>query len=161
MIEGEQLNLEVKDSRMEEDRAHGTHTVDFEGKMYDVYAVIDANKETPVEVVPTETFAHMIEAGMEHWDDTDAKPLGANAMLQDWEAAKANPLWAEHVAKIEKADLAHPILVHRPTKTVFDGMHRLAKAVRDHVSQISVKYFDTLPDSAIVADHPHRHSAEE
>jgi hypothetical protein len=134
----------------------GQHTADFQGKMYNVYAIIDFLKDAPIELVPTKTFAPMVAAGMKHWDDAEGESLEPHEMLRDWPAAKNNSLWTEHVAKIEAADLAHPIIVHRPTNTVFDGMHRLAKAFRDQAPEISVKYFDTLPDSAIVANHPYR-----
>jgi ParB-like chromosome segregation protein Spo0J len=43
-----------------------------------------------------------------------------------------------------------PILVHRSTMTVIDGMHRLKAAVLRGDARVSVAYFDGTPDEAFV-----------
>jgi uncharacterized protein YerC len=58
---------------------------------------------------------------------------------------------AEHVRFLtESPDLLPPIVVHRPTMRVIDGMHRLRAAVERGDSEILVEYFDGSEDDAFI-----------
>jgi hypothetical protein len=58
---------------------------------------------------------------------------------------------AEHVRVLtESPDLLPPIVVHRPTMRVIDGMHRLRAAVERGDSEILVEYFDGSEDDAFI-----------
>jgi hypothetical protein len=58
---------------------------------------------------------------------------------------------AEHVRILaEAADVLPPILVHRATMRVIDGMHRLRAAIERGQSEILVEYFDGSEEEAFV-----------
>lgn len=68
--------------------------------------------------------------------------------LQPGESPRELGIDAEHVARLAEADELPPILVHRHTNRVIDGMHRLRVAVLNGQDRIRVEYFDGSEDEA-------------
>ena len=56
----------------------------------------------------------------------------------------------EHIEKIGNADLSYPIWVLGNGDHVFDGVHRLVKAVVNKIPTIEVKYWTELPEEGKV-----------
>jgi hypothetical protein len=76
---------------------------------------------------------------------TDIRELG-----EPWFGAGDSPTWralVEHVKLMDEADLSFPIIL-AADGTVMDGMHRVAKALREGHADIDAVQFtvDPLPD---------------
>ncbi len=136
----------------------GTHTTDYEGKDYDVYALIRESQSLVAEQLPLEAFEHTYDQIC--WDDgtgTQPKPKDlidlAAQCNGDWEEmVRRRPDWTEHIQQTRAADYQnHPILVIKQ-KDLLDGMHRLTRARIDKAQSISVKNFVKLPQSAELKD---------
>jgi hypothetical protein len=126
----------------EERRSEYVETATFglgEGptEFYDTGAVWALTEEAPVHVLPLSAFAGWYESTA-HWDEG----VAPGAVL-------ARPaLYPEHARRIEEADMAYPILVYvafypdraGPVYLVADGNHRLARAFRDGLTHVRVKY---------------------
>ena len=67
---------------------------------------------------------------------------------------------AEHTTRLAGARRhASPILVHRPTMRVIDGMHRLLAARRRGRETIDAEFFDGSVEDAFIRAVPGRHQA--
>jgi hypothetical protein len=125
-------------------------TTSVGGVVYDVDALRYHAEQLPVEEVPIVIFQEWVGPDHRYWIDRNGEPLGPHDVLSDWEAAVRNPAWADHVATIQRADLTVPIWVHEQSGHVFDGMHRLTRALLDQRPTILVRTFRSLPDAARV-----------
>lgn len=74
------------------------------------------------------------------------------SMLRHADSPRLNGESAEHIRALAKADAElPPILVHRETMRVIDGMHRLQAAILNGLTEIKVQYFDGAGPDAFVA----------
>jgi ParB-like chromosome segregation protein Spo0J len=84
-------------------------------------------------------------------------PFGANAVvpigsLQAADSPRLSGENCEHAhALAETYSVLPPILVHRDTMRVIDGMHRLRAAMLNGCDEIGVQFFDGTDDDAFVA----------
>jgi RimJ/RimL family protein N-acetyltransferase len=119
-----------------------TDTFSVDGRrFYDTEKTWALMGDAPVELVETSRIAWMLDEPQ--WGSEKAE-LSAREVL-------ANPLaHPEHIERIQKADLSYPILVvttppqsgaHRNEVdfVLADGMHRLARAVRDDVPTVHIQ----------------------
>ena len=123
-------------------------TTDVAGKTYDVAELTPYAEQLPVEEVPTESLLDAVGPDHKYWVDTKGEPFGPHEILKDWDAALVNPRWREHVETISRADLNDPIWIHRGTGLVFNGVHRLTRAIHDGQQTIKVRFFKEMPDIA-------------
>jgi hypothetical protein len=74
--------------------------------------------------------------------------LTAIAELSElWHGDAERPTWRElvdHMILIDQADLAYPIILSA-TGAVMDGMHRVAKALRQGLTEITAVQFEEDP----------------
>jgi ParB-like chromosome segregation protein Spo0J len=74
------------------------------------------------------------------------------ALLQHADSPRLNGESAEHIRALADADAdLPPILVHRDTMRVIDGMHRLQAAILGGKQEIRVQFFDGADADAFVA----------
>jgi hypothetical protein len=76
--------------------------------------------------------------------DRAGQRLGTHEILQDWENAQKIEAWADHVASIRRADLSKPIWMTADGH-VFDGVHRLCRAVLENQPTIKARIMTELP----------------
>jgi ParB-like chromosome segregation protein Spo0J len=57
---------------------------------------------------------------------------------------------ADHVRLLAEAETTHPLLIHRPTMRVIDGVHRLRAAVLNGRTEVVVQVFDGTEADAFV-----------
>ena len=94
---------------------------------WDVDRLIELADGLPVEQVAVESIA---EVDSVHWFDSVQRPT-VRAVI-------------EHARLIDEVDTSHPIILG-PDGRVLDGMHRIARAIRDGVSRIDARRLPTLP----------------
>ena len=137
-----------------------THMADINGKIYDVYKLIELAKTIEPKMVPIATFDNNKESTF--WNAADGSriepsdiidAIGENTESVDWEnLIKKYPDWEEHIESIRNADYEkHPIL-YTHKDVVVDGMHRLTKAWIDKIEEIKTRWLEELPDSALYED---------
>jgi len=85
-----------------------------------------------------------------YWEDKNGEMFDPSVIIEDWQAAQLNPIWEDHVETIKRSDLNDSIWILRRTGAVFDGIHRLTRAVLEGAGKIKVKYFDELPEEAVI-----------
>jgi hypothetical protein len=76
-------------------------------------------------ILPLRVLVHNM--GFECWWDDDGKDVTPHQVLRNDDATK----YASHKQRIEDADLSYPIIVSSDNYDVMDGMHRLAKSIRN------------------------------
>ena len=134
-----------------------THFADVNGKVYDVYKLIELAKTIEPKIIPISTFDNNKEG--KFWsieEDIRIGPLDIiNALEEnvtdiDWDAViKKYPDWQEHVENVRDADYEKYPVMYTDKDLIVDGMHRLTKAWIDKVEEIKTKWLEELPDSAL------------
>lgn len=121
-------------------------TTVVDGVTYQREALVQFAEQFPVQEIPTEEFR--AEVGPEHvyWVDRNGVVLAPHQLLSDWEAAQQNEAWADHVVTITRANLDEPIWMKEHGR-VFDGVHRLTRAVLEQRPTVKVRVFTTMPPS--------------
>ncbi|MEQ8211632.1 MAG: hypothetical protein RH917_17530 [Lacipirellulaceae bacterium] len=94
----------------------------------------EKTKDQPVVDVEIESLKHL---DVVCWFDDQWPPTLRNVV--------------EHFARIERADLAHPIILD-PNGQIFDGAHRVAKAMAKGQSTIKAVQMATLPAPDEIVD---------
>ncbi len=94
---------------------------------WDVDRLIELAEQLPVEEIDV---AAIDEVDSIHWFDDVQRPT-VRAVI-------------EHARLIDEVDMAHPIILG-PDGRVMDGMHRVARAVRDGRPSIEARRLPTLP----------------
>lgn len=121
-----------------------THTAHINGKVYDVYKLIEWAKTIEPNVVPTSQFENNKEG--KFWDAEDGSRIGPADIMNvleenqdeiDWDGfIKKYPEWREHIESIRDADYdAYPIM-YTGEGLIIDGMHRLTKAWMNKAKEI-------------------------
>jgi len=111
---------------------------------WDVHRLIEAARGLPVTKVPLDQIREIDEV---YWfDDGDERPTCRKVLL--------------HLRLIEEASLEHPILLASDGR-VMDGMHRVAKALREGRADIAAIRFETDPPPDHVGVAPADLSYEE
>lgn len=123
-----------------DDRREQVETTNLAGRVYEIRALQPIADRLPTEHVPVSQLQEAVGKGNTYWFDRNGRDLGPYQLLVDWETAIKNPASADHIATINRADLTRPIWIYQDG-TVFDGIHRLTRAVRDDVKQIPIKRF--------------------
>ncbi len=131
--------------RHRDDHVETTH---IDGRVYRNEDLREYAETLPVTELSLEELR--AEVGPEHiyWIDRDGEQLAPHQIIEDWEAAQQNEAWADHVASIKRANLDDPIWKMRGGR-VFDGVHRLTRAVIENRPTIKTRIFDELPDLAL------------
>lgn len=84
-------------------------------------------------------------------------PLTAVRELDEpWFGDGESPTWRsmlEHIRLLDEADLSYPIIL-AASGAVMDGMHRVARAVREGHSHIEAVQFETDPEPDHVGREP-------
>ncbi len=94
---------------------------------WDVDRLIELSEELPVEQVDVESID---EVDSVYWFDEVQRPT-VRAVI-------------EHARLVDEVDSSYPIILG-PDGRVMDGMHRIARALRDGRSHIDAKRLPTLP----------------
>ena len=94
---------------------------------WDVDRLIELSERLPIEEIEVESIRELDSV---HWFDEVQRPT-VRAVL-------------EHARLIDEVDTAHPIILG-PDGRVMDGMHRIARALRDGRSQIGARRLPALP----------------
>lgn len=131
--------------------AASTETTQVGGKIYSNHLLLKLADTIPIQEVPLSRVSEAVGPRHSYWIDANGAILAPHTLLQDWKAAENNPAWADHVASIKRADLSNPIWITRDGH-VFDGVHRLSRAVLENKATILVRVFDELPKSALAKD---------
>lgn len=124
-------------------------TTSVGGKTYRNSLLRKLAETIPTREVPLSQISAAVGPEHAYWEDANGEVLAPHTLLSDWDAAQKNPAWADHVASIKRADLNSPIWITKDGQ-VFDGVHRLTRAVLEKRATILVKTFDKLPESAVV-----------
>lgn len=119
--------------------------------VYDIDKLRSHAETLPDETVDIEEVIEAVGEGHQYWVDKNGEMFGPHEILQDWEAAQENPLWEDHVATIKRAD-TNKAIWRSADGAIFDGMHRLTRAVLDGKKEIPLKQFGNLPEEAVVRD---------
>jgi hypothetical protein len=95
---------------------------------WDVARLIELSRGLPTRHVPIES---IWELDTNYWfDDREQRPTVRRVV--------------EHMRLIDDVDLSHPVILG-PDGRVMDGMHRIARAVREGHESILAVQFETLP----------------
>lgn len=129
------------------DQPRQIETTQVNGKIYEIDKLRDCAETLPTVEVPLDTVRGAVGEGHVYWIDRNGEPLAPYQIIQDWETAQTNEAWADHVASIKRANLDDPIW-STPEGRIFDGVHRLTRAVIDNAPMVKVKVFESLPESA-------------
>lgn len=134
-----------------------THTADINGKVYDVYKLIELAKAIKPKIVPTALFDN--NKGSKFWITQEGQHIGPSDIINalgesvediDWDdLRKKHPEWEEHIESIRNADYERHPIMYTQKDLIVDGMHRLTKAWIDKVEEIKAKWLEELPDSAL------------
>lgn len=137
-----------------------SHFADIDGKIYDVYKLIELAKTIEPKVIPTATFDSSKED--KFWNIKEDLRIGPSDIINsleenagdiDWDGfIKEHPEWKEHLESIRDADYEKHPIIYTGRDVVVDGMHRLTKAWIDKVEEIKAKWIEELPDSAFYKD---------
>ena len=138
--------LESRQKIMPTDNLHETTSVD--GVVYDVHKMYEYAETLPVLSVETAKFKDALGVEHKYWLDRKGGMLGPYDLLQDWPSALKNPDWADHIATIMLSNKDATIWIYGKTGLVFNGIHRLTKAVLDGENKIKAQIFETLPEDA-------------
>lgn len=123
-------------------------TTNVNGKTYNVDKLKQFAESLPILETATQTFEGAVRKGNYYWLDKNSRKLGPHDLLEDWVSAQENPDWADHVQNIKSANLDNPIWIFQEDGVVFDGMHRLTRALIEHQPNIKYRLFDSLPKEA-------------
>jgi hypothetical protein len=100
---------------------------------FSVQKMIDFSMKLPTIYTPLDRFRYHMELFC--WRDERGNPISPRMVLED---ARVSPF---HAKRILTVDLAYPILVSEDRMTIYDGMHRLAKAfLQKHYFYIKVVF---------------------
>lgn len=131
-----------------------THFAEINGKVYDVYKLIELAKTIEPKIIPITTFDNSKES--KFWNDKNNLRIGPPDIIEegergiDWDGLiKKHPEWEEHIESIRNADYETYPIMYTGEDLVVDGMHRLTKAWVDKAEEIKAKYIEELPDSAL------------
>ncbi len=126
-------------------------TTSVHGKIYKIDALRKFAEQFPIVDIDIERVRGATSEGNIYWEGLDGKGLGPFHILKDWEAAQKNPAWVNHVASIKRADATMPIWITKEG-IVFDGVHRLTRAVLDGKKTIKARIFEKFPNSIHTKD---------
>ena len=133
-------------------KSYDFETTTVGDKLYNVEKLLEEAERLPIQEAPVENFLGAVSEGNYYWIDAGHKKLGPYDLLKNWEEASKNPAWREHVDNIDNADLENPIWIIGLDYLVFNGMHRLTRIIRDGVPNVKYRYFETLPEEALIND---------
>lgn len=113
------------------------HTYRHRDKTYDVFKLWELAKDIPSTKLPVDSPDVRDYMGVCSW----------TGKRSPREVLKANDDAHGHMTRIRKADLRRPMILS-PNYGVADGLHRLAKAVKEGKKYIRVRQFDSWDDMA-------------
>lgn len=119
-------------------------TTFVDGKTYQIDALREHAKQFSIQEVSLDSVREAVGPSHIYWVDKKGELLTPFQIIQDWAAAQQNEAWADHVASIKRADLNNPIWMTQ-AGDVFDGVHRLTRAVLENRQTIKVRIFKNLP----------------
>lgn len=120
-------------------------TTSIGGREYTISELREHVEKFPEEDVPLDSLRAAVGPGHVYWIDRDGMPLAPAQIIEDWEAAQKVEAWADHVESIKRADFSKPIWV-MVDGSVFDGVHRLTRAVLDNRTTIKARIVTSLPE---------------
>ena len=120
-------------------------TTQVGGKVYEIDKLRHFAEGLPTLELPLEDVSEAVGEGHVYWIDRNGEQLAPFRIIQNWLAAQKNEAWKDHVDSIKRADLDSPIWMTRDGH-VFDGVHRLTRAVIENRPTIKVRIFDALPE---------------
>ena len=97
--------------------------------MWRIRALWEASKYLPIEMIPLDYFAHLLDEPQPDWCAGDAPTL------RDF---------ARHAKRIYEADLSHPVIISAEG-CLLDGKHRLAKAALLGMKEVAAVRFKQNP----------------
>src|SRR5256885_2071124 len=98
--------------------------------------------------VPSRGHRHSTGTGIEMIGDTVQMRVDA---LRDADSPRAKGVDVDHVRTLAEAGgKLPPIIVHRATMRVIDGMHRLTVARLEGRIEVGVRFFDGTEDEAFL-----------
>jgi len=100
---------------------------------WDIRRLVELTRDFPVEQIQLAEIAELDEA---HWYEHEGDSPTCRSLLQ-------------HMRLIDEVDLSYPIILDRDGR-VMDGMHRVCRAVREGVDEISAVRFATHPEPDFV-----------
>ena len=136
--------MHERQGRYREENANQVETTQVGGVLYEIEKLREYAEIIPTKNVPLEDVMEAVGKGHIYWIDRNGEQLAPYQIIQDWESAQQNEAWADHVASIKRADKEAPIWMTKDGH-VFDGIHRLTRAVIDGDPTIRVKIFEKMP----------------
>jgi len=136
------------------------HTASYDGKLYDVIALMRLAEEMPEATISAEGLNHMKDGN--YWHSVNGEMIGPKHVMDalwdadgDWEAASSShPDLAKQIQAVRTADYnKYPLLLvegESEKPWVIDGMHRLTHAWIDGVQTLKSKQFKKLPAEAVI-----------
>lgn len=104
---------------------------------WDVHRLIELARELPIIRIDPDRIAELDEI---YWfDDEHQRPTCRTVIM--------------HAELIREVDLAYPVILGADGR-VMDGMHRVAKAVLEHIPQIDARRFECDPEPDYVGVAP-------
>lgn len=128
-----------------------TKTTQFGGKVYEIEKLRHFAEMLPVRELQLDAVRAAVGEGQIYWNDRNGEPLAPFQIIQDWSAAQYNDAWKDHVDLIKRVNLDDPIWITKDGH-VFDGIHRLTRAVIENRPTIKVKVFEELPEAALLSE---------
>ncbi len=119
-------------------------TTSIGGRTYTIDALREHMDSIPTQELPLDVVRAAVGPQHAYWIDRNGNTLAPFQILQDWENAQKVEAWADHVESIRRADLTRPIWI-TPNGAVFDGVHRLIRAVLENKPTILVQIATDLP----------------
>lgn len=126
-------------------------TTQVGGKIYENDKLLHFAESLPVRELPIDDVRDAVREGYICWIDRNGEQLAPFQIIRDWSAAQQNEAWRDHVDSIKRAELDNPIWITKDCQ-VFDGVHRLTRAVIENRSTIKVRVFEELPKSALKSE---------
>lgn len=123
-------------------------TTQVDGKIYEIEKLRDFAERLAVHELPLNDVREAVGPGHIYWIDRNGEALAPHQIIRDWGAAQHNDAWKDHVDSIMQADLSKPIWMMKDGH-VFDGVHRLIRAVIEDRPTIKVRIFEELSETAL------------
>ncbi|PIR41621.1 MAG: hypothetical protein COV31_00060 [Candidatus Yanofskybacteria bacterium CG10_big_fil_rev_8_21_14_0_10_46_23] len=118
------------------------------GKIYEIDKLRSLAEKLPIRELPLDDVRDAVGEGHVYWIDRNGEPLAPFQIIHDWSVAQHNEDWKDHIDSITRANLDNPIWITKDG-FVFDGIHRLTRAVIENKLTIKVKVFEEFPEAAL------------
>jgi|SRR3989339_1240029 len=128
------------------EQSNQVETTQVGGRIYENDKLREFAETLSIVEMPLDDVREAVGEEHVYWEDRNGDQLAPFQIIQDWDAAQQNDAWRDHVDSIKRANLQNPIWLTKDGH-VFDGVHRLTRAVIDNNASVKVRIFDEIPES--------------